>query len=39
MLSKILQAGGENVVMAFNHDLEKLLTANANSADKIMEIA
>lgn len=22
MLSKILQAGGENVVMAFNHDLE-----------------
>lgn len=39
MLSKILQAGGENIVMAFNHDLEKLLTANANSADKIMEIA
>ena len=39
MLSKILQAGGENVVMAFNHDLEKLLTANTNSADKIMEIA
>lgn len=39
MLSKILQAGGENVVMAFNYDLEKLLTANANSADKIMEIA
>ena len=39
MLSKILQAGGENVVTAFNHDLEKLLTANANSADKIMEIA
>ncbi len=39
MLSKILQAGGENVVMAFNSDLEKLLTANANSADKIMEIA
>lgn len=39
MLSKILQAGGENVVMAFSHDLEKLLTANANSADKIMEIA
>lgn len=39
MLSKILQAGGENVVMTFNHDLEKLLTANANSADKIMEIA
>lgn len=39
MLSKILQAGGENVVMAFNHDLEKLLTANTDSADKIMEIA
>ena len=39
MLSKILQAGGENVVMAFNSDLEKLLTANTDSADKIMEIA
>lgn len=39
MLSKILQAGGENVVMAFNRDLEKLLTANTDSADKIMEIA
>lgn len=39
MLSKILQAGGENVVIAFNHDLEKLLTANTDSADKIMEIA
>lgn len=39
MLSKILQAGGENVVMAFNRDLEKLLTANTASADKIMEIA
>lgn len=38
MLSKILQAGGENVVMAFNHDLEKLLIANTDSADKIMEI-
>lgn len=39
MLSKILQAGGENVAMAFNRDLEKLLTANTDSADKIMEIA
>lgn len=39
MLSKILQAGGENVVMTFNRDLEKLLTANTDSADKIMEIA
>lgn len=39
MLSKILQAGGENVVMAFSRDLEKLLTANTDSADKIMEIA
>lgn len=39
MLSKILQAGGENAVMAFNRDLEKLLTANTDSADKIMEIA
>lgn len=39
MLDKILQAGGENAVISFNTGLEKLLNANADSAEQITQIA
>ena len=39
MLDKILQAGGENAVISFNTGLEKLLNANADSAEQISQIA
>lgn len=39
MLDKILQAGGENAVISFNTGLEKLLNANADSAEQIIQIA
>ena len=38
MLDKILQAGGENAVISFNTGLEKLLNANADSAEQITQI-